>query len=75
MNKTVYADNAATTALSKTAFEVMLPYLTTNTGIRRQPIHSGTMQSTRSRTPVKKLRLPSVRSPRRYISQAAERKT
>jgi len=32
MNKTVYADNAATTALSKTAFEAMLPYLTTEYG-------------------------------------------
>ena len=32
MNKTVYADNAATTALSKTAFEAMLPYLTTKYG-------------------------------------------
>lgn len=32
MNKTVYVDNAATTALSKTAFEAMLPYLTTEYG-------------------------------------------
>ena len=32
MDKTVYADNAATTALSKTAFEAMLPYLTTEYG-------------------------------------------
>ena len=32
MDKTVYADNAATTALSKTAFEAMLPYLTTRYG-------------------------------------------
>ena len=32
MRKTVYADNAATTALSKTAFEAMLPYLTTEYG-------------------------------------------
>ena len=32
MNKTVYADNAATTALSKRAFEAMLPYLTTEYG-------------------------------------------
>lgn len=32
MNKTVYADNAATTALSKMAFEAMLPYLTTEYG-------------------------------------------
>jgi len=32
MNKTVYADNAATTALSKTSFEAMLPYLTTEYG-------------------------------------------
>ena len=32
MSKMVYADNAATTALSKTAFEAMLPYLTTEYG-------------------------------------------
>ena len=32
MDKTVYTDNAATTALSKTAFEAMLPYLTTEYG-------------------------------------------
>jgi len=32
MKKTVYADNAATTALSKAAFEAMLPYLTTEYG-------------------------------------------
>lgn len=32
MDKIVYADNAATTALSKTAFEAMLPYLTTEYG-------------------------------------------
>jgi len=32
MNKMIYADNAATTALSKTAFEAMLPYLTTEYG-------------------------------------------
>jgi cysteine desulfurase len=32
MNKMVYADNASTTALSKTAFEAMLPYLTTDYG-------------------------------------------
>ena len=32
MNQLVYADNAATTALSKTALEAMLPYLTTEYG-------------------------------------------
>lgn len=32
MNQMVYADNAATTALSRTAFEAMLPYLTTEYG-------------------------------------------
>jgi cysteine desulfurase len=32
MNKIVYADNAATTALSKTTFGAMLPYLTTEYG-------------------------------------------
>ena len=32
MKKMVYADNAATTALSRTAFEAMLPYLTTEYG-------------------------------------------
>ncbi len=34
MNKTVYADNAATTALSETAFEAMLPYSKTEYGNR-----------------------------------------
>jgi cysteine desulfurase len=32
MNQMVYADNAATTALSRAAFEAMLPYLTTEYG-------------------------------------------
>jgi cysteine desulfurase len=32
MRKTVYADNAATAALSKTALDAMLPYLTTEYG-------------------------------------------
>ena len=32
MRKTVYADNAATTALSKLSFEAMLPYLTNEYG-------------------------------------------
>lgn len=32
MDKTVYADNAATTALSQSAFEAMLPYLTNEYG-------------------------------------------
>jgi cysteine desulfurase len=32
MKKTVYADNAATTALSKTALEAMLPFLTEQYG-------------------------------------------
>ena len=30
---TIYADNAATTKLSKTALEAMMPYLTDNYGL------------------------------------------
>lgn len=39
MNKTIYVDNAATTALSKHAFEAMLPYLTKEYG-NPSSIHS-----------------------------------
>ena len=74
MNKTVYADNLATTALSITAFEAMLTYLTTEYGNPSSAYSLGQNAKYAIQNARKKLRLPLARSPRRYLPQAAEQR-